>query len=483
MPCDEEESRETTEEGLLEGKTVSRREFLKYAGIAGAVVGVGGGLGGLIAACGGTTTTTAGPTTTGGPTTSGPATTAGSTTTVSSGPEPPKQDKIIIGASRPVSGVNAFFEQSGFGPAYKLWVEDVNAAGGITVAGKKLPVEMKVYDDQSNLDNATRNLIKLIEQDKVDFVFAPCSTAFLFAAAGVCNAKKYILMSAEGGASTLEKEMEAGKMPYVFQWLSYSDHNQMPVMAEIITELGMKTASFMYIDDLHGIEYHAQAQIFFSGAGVKILSDTAVPPGIKDVSSIIKKIQAENPDLVCSFQYPPENGLTLGTMMQLNYNPKAVLLGPGGSFQVFYDGFKGALDGCMFEGAWSPKSTPAAKEYNAKLVAAVGAANVDYWGAIIYRSELEFFQQAIEQAATLNQDAIAEVMRKAHFKTTMSDDTFMNAAQIVDNSSYAGQIGQWQGGLPEVIDAAPKRTTDKIWYPKPTWADAPKGVTSTPPSS
>ncbi len=48
-----------SEEGnVLSGKAVSRREFLKIAGVAGATVGVGAGLGGLIAACGGSTTTT-----------------------------------------------------------------------------------------------------------------------------------------------------------------------------------------------------------------------------------------------------------------------------------------------------------------------------------------------------------------------------------------------------------------------------------------
>ena len=56
-------------EGVLmfeESKSVSRREFLKVAGIAGATIGAGAGLGGLVAACGGgeTTTTTAAPATT-----------------------------------------------------------------------------------------------------------------------------------------------------------------------------------------------------------------------------------------------------------------------------------------------------------------------------------------------------------------------------------------------------------------------------------
>ncbi|OFV83542.1 MAG: hypothetical protein A2W26_05325 [Acidobacteria bacterium RBG_16_64_8] len=465
MRRDEEEPQETTEPGLLQGKTVSRREFLKYAGLAGAVVGVGGGLGGLLAACGEeATTTTAGPTTTAG----GVTTTAGATTTVATGPEPPAKDKIIIGAARPVSGVNSFFEENAFGPAYKLWVQDVNAAGGITVAGKPLPVEMKVYDDQSDLDTSMRLMTKLMEEDKVDFIFAPCSTAFLFAAAGVANAHKYILMSAEGGATTLEKEIEKGKLPYFFQCLSYSNHNQMPAFGEICGELGVKTAAVIYLDDLHGIEYQAQAAVYLSGAGVDIVSNTAIPGDIKDMSSIIKQAQSDNPDAIAFFSYPPQNILGMQTMMQLNFNPKAVLLGPGGSFQFFYNIFGPAMDGIMFEGASSPNSGPEVKAYYDKAVAFMGTnENIDYWGAIIYRAELEFFQQAIEKAATLDQDVIRGLFETEHFKTSMSPDTFFTN-HLLDVSSYNGQIGQWQKGVPEVIDVGDKRTAPPI-FPKPPW--------------
>jgi branched-chain amino acid transport system substrate-binding protein len=234
----------------------------------------------------------------------------------------------------------------------------------------------------------------------------------------------------------------------------------------------------MYIDDLHGIEYQGQAQVFFAGAGVKILSNTAVPAGIKDVSSIIKKIQGENPDVLCSFQYPPENILTVMTMTQLNYNPKALLLGPGGSTQAIYDIFKGGADGVMFEGAWTPKMSPEVKAYYDKLVTFVkGKENVDFWGPLIYRAQLEFFQQAIEKAATLDQAKVAEVMRTAHFKTIMNADTFFTQ-QILDVSCYAGQIGQWQNGFPLGIDVGSKRSAAKVWYPKPTWAEAPAMSTS-----
>jgi ABC-type branched-subunit amino acid transport system substrate-binding protein len=316
-------------------------------------------------------------------------------------------------------------------------------------------------------------------EDKVDFVFPPCSTAFLFAAAGVAAANGYLLMSAEGGATTLENEMKKGTMPLYFQVLNYSNHAQMPVFAEICAELGIKTASIGYIDDLHGIEYSSQAAIFFEGAGIDILSSTPIPPGIKDVSSIVNKWQGENADVVCSFQYPPENILTLVTLMQLNYNPKAFLGGPGCSTQAIYNIWSAdpegagasnvaAVDQIMFEGAWTYEQNADVKAYYEKLADFVGGpANVDFWGALIYKAELDFFKQAIEEAATLNHEAIAEVMRTAHYKTLMSDDTFFTN-QILDVTSYAGQIGQWQGGIPHVIDPGDKRTAAPI-YPKMDW--------------
>ena len=477
MPSDEQEAQKTTEKGLIDGKEVSRREFLKYAGVAGAAVGLSGGLGGLLAACGGTTTTTAASaeTTTTAGTGSTTVTTAGSTTTVSSGPTPPTKDKITIGAARPITGNLSNFEAANFGPAYKLWTKETNAAGGITVAGKPMQIEMKVYDDQSTLDTSMRLLTKLIEEDKVDFVFAPASTAFLFAAAGVCNAKKYLLMSSEGGATTLEAEMNKGTLPYFFQVLNYSDHYQIPVMTDLMTEFGMKSASLVYMDDLHGIEYQAQAQIFFSGAGIKVMSNTAIPMDIKDVSSVVSKVKSDAADLLCLFIYPvPYGGLVADKLLQIDYSPKAILWGPGGSSQWFYDKYAGALDGVMFEGSWGPTINAKAKDFYDRMVAFVGRPNVDFWGALEYQAQLEAFQQAIEQAASLDNTAIAAILRDGHFKTTMTDDFFFDKNQILNRACYSGQIGQWIKGIPEVVDKD-KRTATPI-FPKPAWKDAPANV-------
>jgi peptide/nickel transport system substrate-binding protein len=78
----EDSSRETERLDRSGNGAVSRREFLKLAGLTGAVVGFGGGLGAVLSACGGgeaTTTTTAAPVTT--TTAAAVTTTAGAATT------------------------------------------------------------------------------------------------------------------------------------------------------------------------------------------------------------------------------------------------------------------------------------------------------------------------------------------------------------------------------------------------------------------
>ena len=43
------------------------------------------------------------------------------------------KDKIVIGASRSLSGPLAFFEENAFGPLYKMWVKQINDKGGLYV--------------------------------------------------------------------------------------------------------------------------------------------------------------------------------------------------------------------------------------------------------------------------------------------------------------------------------------------------------------
>jgi branched-chain amino acid transport system substrate-binding protein len=396
------------------------------------------------------------------------------------GKEQPTQDEIVIGASRDITGPQAGFQSYGFAPIYKMWAAEVNAAGGLNVAGKMLPVRIIEYDDMSDTATCTRNIEKLVTEDHVNFLFGPTGTTMLFAAAPIANKYGKIIICGEGGATTLESKLP--DMPYVFSVLNYSNHFQLPVFADLMETAGAKTAYICYIQNLHGAEYNLTAQTEFTIHNIEVVGVAGVPPSIADMDPIIKEAQGLNPDIFCCFCYPDQNILFMGTALALNYSPNAMLIGPGGNFGFFWDMFKPGLEDVFAEGAWNRKSSAGANELADKIEAAVGDAGIaafgdkdafmDWWGALVYYSALQYFGQAIEQAGSLDSDDVKAVMETAHFQTALGemwwDCSGGTGGGLLPQECYAGQIGQWQNGIFEVVDAGSKRTADPI-YPKPPY--------------
>ena len=121
-------------------------------------------------------------------------------------------------------------------------------------------------------------------------------------------------------------------------------------------------------------------------------------------------------------------------------------------------------------GAWNCKSSPAAADFCERFIARWGEGIVDWWGHLPYYGGLQFFEQAIEAAGTLDQTVIREVMATQTFETVLGPTWFEGGLLAVE--CYAGQVGQWQNGVFEVIDPGDNRTADPI-YPKPPWPAPP----------
>jgi branched-chain amino acid transport system substrate-binding protein len=381
-----------------------------------------------------------------------------------------EKTEIVIGASRDISGPQAGFQTFGAAPIYKMWIDDINAAGGIKVGNKQLKVRLIEYDDNSDTGACVRNIEKLCTVDKVDFLFGPTGTAMLFAAAPIANKYKTIMLCMEGGATTLEKQL--GKMPYVFSPLNYSNHFQMPVFADLCVSKGAKTAFVIAMNDLHGAEYNTAFQGEAALKGITIVDSVTIPVTITDMNSVVQAAKAAKPDIVCVFAYPNQNILFMNTAMALNFSPKILLIGPGCNFGFFNLTYGAALEGVMGEGAWNSKSSPKAAAFAVKAEKAVGGpGNMDWWGAIVYYSAAEFLGQAITKAGTLDNEKVRAVMYKEKFETTIGTfywEQVDNGGCLMPQDVYDGQIGQWQKGVFEVIDAD-KHNTSPMEFPKPAW--------------
>jgi branched-chain amino acid transport system substrate-binding protein len=387
---------------------------------------------------------------------------------------PPVKDKIVVGMSRPLSGWNAQIGDSAFRPIYETWVPMVNADGGIMVAqyGKKLPIELKIYDDKSDVGTMTRLTEKLILEDKVDFLWPASGTAFLFAQAPIANKYEYILSTAEGGATSLEQMLPS--LPYVFVNLSFSDWYEIPVLADVLAEAGAKTAYVVYIADLHGIEYSGVAGIELPKRGINIVGVKSVPPEIKDMSAIIKEAKAANVDAFLCFAYPDQNLLATGQSIELGFNPKFFLTGPGANFGFYHDAFGPAVEGVSCWAVANRETSPAMKAMYDKIYAGKPEAANDWWGHPLYWAGLEFWKQAIEKAGTLDQKKIREVMATSTFTTSLGSTKYTNG--LMAKESHTGEMGQWINGKVEIIGyngvekVLPNyKATGKLVYPKPAW--------------
>ncbi len=376
---------------------------------------------------------------------------------------PKEKDKIVIGQAISLSGPLAGGVAISGGKVYELWVDEVNKDGGIYVKeyGKKLPVVLKRYDDKSDIGTMANLLEKLILEDKVDFVFPPWGTAWLFAAAPIANKYGYILIGGPGGALKL-KDLN---LPYFFQVLNFSD-TQAPALAAIFKEVGVKSVAVIYRADLHGIEYGNAMVPFFKKAGIEVKINKSYPPGIKDLSPLLKEAKAQNVDAFVAACYPDGGMLLTGQSMELGINFNAFFMTVLPFSPPLFKGTFGeqGVEGVMGGGAWNAKTSAGAKEFVDKFVAKFHE-EPDYWGGLYYWSSLQDFKQAIEKAGTLDQKKIRDIMATETFDTALGRFSY-DKDRYFEN--HPGEIGQWQKGVFEVIDPGPKRTAPPE-YPKPAW--------------
>ena len=409
--------------------------------------------------------------------------TSSSSNTDSSAPPPPpaanvdsNKNSIVIGGSRPITGHFALFEETGFGPVFRMWVSEVNAAGGIYVEeyGKKLPIEVLLYDDGSDTATMLSNLDKLILDGVADILIPPCSTADLFAAVPrVCGGYGRLLIGAEGGAQALRDYVPDN--PTFFGPINNSE-TQIPAMVEVLKELGCETAYICYVEDLYGVEYAGAAVPALNAANIEILANRGVAMDVSDMTAIITDAMHSGADAFLLLAYPDQIIPAIGTSIGMGYNPKAYVTGPGGNFEFMAHIFP--MEGVMGFGAWNAKSSPAAADYLSRFLAYVAAnepndpetgaplAGVDWWGHLPYYMSLQVLQQAIERAGTLDDAAIAHEIDVGKFQTVMGEVWFDN--NILADECFVGNVGQWQDGIFEVVDVVrANRTADPIV--KPAW--------------
>jgi len=229
------------------------------------------------------------------------------------------RDTFVFGSAIALTGKFAR-EGASLKKAYDFWAQQVNAQGGIEVAGKQYPVEIKYYDDKSDPRTTTKLVEKLITRDKVDLIFGPFSSGCVGPSSTITEKYKVPMIEAAGNARSLFKR----GFKYLFCTLRPADELADPYMRLLVKQTPKpKTVAIIapkspfYLSAASGFETYAKKY------GLDIVHYETYPVAMEDITPILQKIKAKDPDVLCVGSHTVVAMMVMKQSKEIDFNPKA----------------------------------------------------------------------------------------------------------------------------------------------------------------
>ena len=351
-------------------------------------------------------------------------------------------DPVKIGFSLPLTGIFAPAAPSQKN-AYELWREQVNAKGGLDVAGTKRMVEFVSYDDQSDPGQAVKIYEKLITQDKVDLLLGPWGTPHHFAVAGVLERYKFPMVG-DTAASVQLRDLKPGYIWFPTSALPDEQGKQLPLL---LKSLGVKTVAITTAQHPFALENKKFIVEGLKANGIEVVSNTEYPLDIRDMTALISSLKQANPDAELSLSMTGDSVLYTRQAKELGFTPRVqfMLVGPAATF--FTKIFGNQVDGLITMGHWSPSQSkwPKAKAFYDAYVAKFGEPP-DYLDSALSYVACEITEQAVAKAG-LDHEKLRQTIASDTFDTIDGPVKFNG----VVNATTPTMFLQYRNGVFEII--------------------------------
>jgi len=184
--------------------------------------------------------------------------------------------------------------------AAKMAVDEVNAAGGIELGGRRLPVQLFVEDNGGKADQSAAAAQKLITQDEVVAIVGPNASRYAIPASEVAESNHTVFITpwSTNPKTTLDAATGAPKR-YAFR-SCFIDPFQGSVLARFALEtMGAKTAAVLY--DVASDYNKGIAEVFredYEKLGGRVVAFETYTTNDKDFSAQFTKIKAAAPEVI-----------------------------------------------------------------------------------------------------------------------------------------------------------------------------------------
>ena len=359
---------------------------------------------------------------------------------------------VRLGASLSLTGRfsdSAKYTQEG----YLLWVDQVNAAGGLNGA----PVQLTIYDDESNPDTGRVLAQRLIDRDGVVAILGPYSSPITDAEAVVVERAEVPMLGTIASDSSIWTRRH---FRWSFQAFPSSDYDHEGFLKIVQAKGDAKKVAIVFEQSPFSIAAKDWAVSNAAAMGLTIES-FGYAPGAQDFRSIIERIVGFGAQAVSmGGYYQPSIALTR-QMAERGFNPAGYqfIEAANGTTK---DALGANAQGIFGRTAWEASvETPA----NQAFVAAYQARyqrTPSYHSAAAYAAG-ETIAAAIKAKGT-DRAGIRDFLAATTVPTVMGSFRVNDRGQQI---GYRYTVIQWQDGTSRVVSAG---GAAPIIWPKPQWS-------------
>jgi branched-chain amino acid transport system substrate-binding protein len=354
------------------------------------------------------------------------------------------QQPVKIGMSMPQTGSLGAGGKAAL-LALQMWVEDVNAKGGLL--GRK--VEFIVYDDQTNPALTPGIYTKLLDVDKVDLLIAPYGTVPTAPIMPLVKQRDLLLM---GNFS-----FQVNGTVKHDKWFNNAPWNNAASWSDGFIgtgkQLGAQTIAVLAADNDFAQNLANGARELATKAGLKTVYDQNYPPTTTDFSSLIRGIRAAKPDIVFVMSYPNDSVAIVRAVNEIGVGDSVKLFGGGMvglQFTPIMESLGSLLNGIVNYNSYVPGlKYPGVEEFLQRYAKRAAEAKVDPLGFYLPPFNYaigQMIEQAVAGTRSLDHKKLADYLHKNEMKT------------IVGPIRY-GPDGEW--ATPRVVQAQFRGVVDK----------------------
>jgi branched-chain amino acid transport system substrate-binding protein len=335
-------------------------------------------------------------------------------------------DPIKIGCGMALTGGLAANGKAAL-MSMQLWKEDVNKKGGLL--GR--PVELVCYDDQTKPATVPGIYTKLLDVDKVHFVVSGYGTNLIAPAMPLVMERKLVFPGLFGLANN-----EKHNYPGYFQIMPAGPRPALDWTAtffEVAAKQTPKpqTVAIVGADAEYPHNAMAGARENIKRLGFKLVYDSTYPPTTVDYTPIVRAIKALDPDIVAVYSYPPDTAGMVLAAYEVGLKPKLFGGGMVGTqFASLLTKLGPKLNGIVNYDFWVPEPTlkfPGIEDFLQRYQARAEKEGVDPLGHYLppwAYAYLQVLAQAIEGTKSLDQQKVADYIRKNEFDTIIGKVRF-----------------------------------------------------------